>query len=344
MSLISILKKKNKKLLFTTPSHNGKLCIMHKFYQWYRNDISEVDAYNPEEALEQAEQKASQIYKTKSTHFLTNGSTSGIIASVLAVCKSGDKVLIWNKSHPCHFNAVKLANAVPIEYELPYDTEWGIFKKPNIENITEIIKSQKPKAIIVTSPSYEGIVSDIPTLSKICRNYGVYLIVDEAHGALYPFSNRLPESSIKYADFTVQSLHKTAGGINPTALLHSNCSLDIKSALKMITTTSPSYPMLATIEANINYLNSIKGRKRIEELIDNILEVRNYLTNLEFFGDDITKILIKKNGLSGYELSEKLYNDYNIEDEKTNEKSTLLLTGLGTSKEKIRKLYKLRKL
>lgn len=340
MSLISILKRKNRKTLFTTPSHDGKLCIYHKFYQWYRSDISEVDAYNPEEALELAEKKATKIYGTQSTLFLTNGSSCGIIASTLATCKRGDKLLIWNKSHPCHRNAGMLAGAEIIEYELPYNKEWGIYER--LENIDELLDKYSPKAIIVTSPSYEGIVSDIPKISEACKKRGIYLIVDEAHGALYPFSEELPQSAIKYADFTVQSLHKTAGGINPTALLHCNCDLDIKKALKMISTTSPSYPMLATIEANINFLNSKKGRNKIAELISQIKEIKSELTNLEFYGDDITKILVKKSGLTGFELSEILFDKLNIEDERTNEKSTMLLTGLGTTKEKLNRLKKLK--
>ena len=342
MSLISILKRKNKKYLFTTPSHAGKLCIYHKFYQWYRSDISEVDAYNPEKALEKAEIKAAQIYGVKSTDFLTNGSSSGVITAVLTACKQGDKLLIWNKSHPCHKNAGMLAGVEIVEYELPYNDKWGIFE--GLNNIEMLLDKHSPKAIIVTSPSYEGIVSDIPKISEACKKRGVYLIVDEAHGALYPFSDELPESAIKYADFTVQSLHKTAGGINPTALLHCNCELNTKPALKMITTTSPSYPMLATIEANINYLNSKKGRKKIAELITQIKEIKLELTNFEFFGDDITKILMKKQGMSGFELSEILFDKFNIEDERTNEKSTMLLTGLGTTKEKLKRLSVLKKI
>ena len=97
MSLISILKRKNRKSLFTTPSHDGKLCIYHKFYQWYRSDISEVDAYNPEEALEKAEAKAAQIYGTKSTDFLINGSSSGIIAALEdAGIRQGDTVSVYD--------------------------------------------------------------------------------------------------------------------------------------------------------------------------------------------------------------------------------------------------------
>jgi arginine/lysine/ornithine decarboxylase len=137
-------------------------------------------------------------------------------------------------------------------------------------------------------------------------------------------------------------LHKTAGGINPTALLHNNSNLSPANALNMINTTSPSYPMLATIEANINYLNSKKGRAKINNLCEKISNIKKQLNNFEFYGDDITKILIKKDGLTGFELSEILFDKFNIEDERTNEKSTMLLTGLGTDDNKLRALLKLK--
>ena len=339
-----MLKKSNNKTLFTTPSHNGKLCLMHKFYQWYRNDISEAEAYNPEAAVLSAERKAAEIYKTRSTHFLTNGSTSGIIAAVLACCNKNDKLMIWNNAHQCHKNAGILSGTQIIEYQLNLNYKWGIYEPINAECLEKLLKEYTPKAIIITSPTYEGLVTDIKSVSQICKKYNTYLIVDEAHGALYPFSDKLPESAIQYADFTVQSLHKTAGGINPTALLHCNCDLSPVKALKMINTTSPSYPMLATIEKNINYLNSKKGRCAINELIYNINCVKSKLTNLSFYGDDVTKILIKKDNLTGFELSDILFNKYNIEDERTNNKSTLLLTGLGTTKANLNRLLKLKKI
>lgn len=332
MSLISILKRKNNKVLFTTPSHGGKFCIFHKFYQWYRSDISEVDAYDPQKGLRKAEEKAAKIYGTKYTKFLTNGSTSGIIASVLA--SRGKRILVWSDSHPCHKNACKLAGAQIIEYDLPLDEEWGVYRAITPVEVEKLITSNNPDAIIVASPSYEGMAANVEEISKICKENNVTLIVDEAHGALYPFSERLPQSAVNFADFTVQSLHKTAGGINPTALLHSN-DIDPSEALSMISTTSPSYPMLATIEANINYLNSTRGRKAIEDLIDNIKSL-----NLPQGGDDITKILIKKAGVSGLELSELLFDKYGIEDERTNAVSTMLLCGIGTGENQLRKLQK----
>ena len=324
--MIKTLKKRTRKKLFTTPSHAQKFCIFSKLKQLYKYDISEVDEYNPQEALKKSQQRAAKIYGTNYTYYLTNGSTSGIIAAVLACVKQGEKVLIWNKAHRCHENAVKLAGGIPVYYNLEKDNEWGIYKSAP----TSIIKKDV-KAIIVTSPTYYGITSDIEALSKLCKQYGVFLIVDEAHGALYPFG--LNKSAIcQGADFVIQSLHKTAGGLNPTALLHNNTNRDVQPFLDMITTTSPSYPLLASIEKNINYLNSSKGRKKIKELIKNIENLKEDVKTVDFLqGHDITKIVIKKQGMSGFELSEFLFKN-NIEDEITNEKSTMLLCGIGTDK------------
>lgn len=339
MSLINILKKRNKINLFTTPSHSQKFYIFSKFKQFYNYDISETDAYNPQEALVLAEKKASEIYKTKSTHFLTNGSTSGIIASVLTCVLPNEKVLIWKNAHKAHKNAVILVGAIPVYYELQKDEEWEIYSQTSCEMIENELKKEKIKAVIITSPTYEGIVSDVAKIKDICTKYGTFLIVDEAHGALYPFCDELPISAIyQGADFVIQSLHKTAGGLNPTALLHCNLDLDVKKALDTITTTSPSYPLLASIEKNINFLNSKKGRAKILELIKNIKNMKKNIKNCDFYPqNDPTKILVKSEKLDGIEFSEFLFNN-KIEDEKTNEKSTMLLCGIGTDLKKLHRL------
>lgn len=331
MTFRKLIRSSFKNILFTTPSHAQKFFLFKKFRHVYKYDVSETDTHSPQEMLYEAESNASKIYGTKQTKFLTNGSSSGIIGAVLSCVNEGDKVLVWRNAHRCHHNAIKLAGAIPVYYDLPLN-EFGVttaFTNPE-KYINESIK-----AIIVTSPTYEGYVSDIKNIKSVCEKFGTYLIVDEAHGALYPFSKELPQTAIPYADFTVQSLHKTAGGLNPTALLHVNCDIELK--LDMITTTSPSYPLLMTIENNINYLASKRGKKEINKLINNLKELRKDLTDYQFGSDDITKILIKKEGLTGYKLSEKLY-ELGIEDEKTNEVSTMLLTGIGTKKDKLEKL------
>lgn len=357
MSLINILKKRVKVTLFTTPSHSQCFFLFSKLRQFYKYDISEVDAYKPQEALKKAQNNAAKIYGTKATYFLTNGSTSGIIAAVLACVKNEEKVLIWEEAHQCHLNAIKLAGAEPVFYKLDKNNDWDIYLQTKPEIIENALKSEKIKAVIVTSPSYEGIVSDIEQLSKICKKYNAYLIVDEAHGALYPFCDKLPKSAIyQGADFVIQSLHKTAGGLNPTALLHCNlkgsgadekcppkqspASPDMQAALDMISTTSPSYPLLASIEKNINFLNSKKGRAMILILINNINNIKSNLSEYEFYGDDPTKILVKSQKINGEKLSEFLFNKYKIEDEKSNKKSILLLCGIGTDIKKLNLLEK----
>lgn len=328
MSLISILKKKHNKTLFTTPSHSGKFCIFHKYYQWYRSDISEIEALNPQEELLKAECEASKIYGTKYTKFLTNGSTSGIISAILAARPK--KILIWENAHPCHSNGAKLSRAEIVKYSLPFDEELGLYKAITVKKAKELIDEYHPDTFVITSPTYEGFICDVREISNLCKKNGIILIVDEAHGALYPFSEKLPESAVKHADFTVQSLHKTAGGINPTALIHSN-NIDPTSALSVINTTSPSYPMLATIGANIRFLNSVKGKKYIESLLEDIKNL-----GIKQLNDDPTKILLK----GGKNLSKILYDKYGIEDEKTNDKTTMLLCGVGTDKKKLTRLKK----
>ena len=338
MSLIRLLSEKPEKTLFTTPSHGQKFFIYEPLKEMYKLDISETECQDPQEALKVAQLRARAIYHTYSTTFLTNGSTSGIIAAVLSCTQVGDKVLIASNSHPCHFNAVRLAGARALTYDLEIDKDWGVPLEVKPEVIDFYLSRYNIKTVIVTSPSYEGIISDIEEIKAVCEKHGAFLIVDEAHGALYPFSELLPISAVNIADFTVQSLHKTAGGLNPTALLHCNCEVDVSHALNMFMTTSPSYPLLASIEANINYLDSRAGRKEIDNLVIRLDRMREKCRGCEFFGDDPTKVLIRVPGISGYELSEMLYEDFGIEDEKTNEKSTMLLCGIGTDSKKIDRL------
>ena len=179
MSLVSLLKKKGRNTLFTTPSHSQRFFIYHKLRNLYKYDISETDTHNPQTALKLAQKNAAKIYGTKSTSFLLNGSSSGIIAAVLACVNADDNVLIWDNAHPCHKNAVRLAGANPIYYTISKNADWDIYEKTQPELIDSILKTSTIKAVIITSPSYEGVVSDIKAIKNLCTKYGVYLIVDE---------------------------------------------------------------------------------------------------------------------------------------------------------------------
>lgn len=363
MSIINFIERyrKYKRTLFTTPSHSqGEFVaplslkmIGHKFFSC---DFSEIEGFdnlsNPKGIIKSVQNEARAIYGTKETFLLPNGATTGIIAAMMAVLHRGDKVVVARNCHKSVYNGLVLTSAIPIWLIPQFNEEWGIFEAVNLDYLEEVFARNKDiKAFIMTNPTYEGAMSDIYRISAICRKYNVILIVDEAHGALWNFNKALGTPSIvQGADISVQSLHKTAGALNPSALLHisNESSISpamIQQALNLITTTSPSYPILLNIEATIDYLNSEKGQTEIHELVKNVNRlIRSIKTipNLQVYSynNDITKILVKITNMSGFELSERLFEKYGIEDELANERSVLFLTGLGTTKSKLKKLEK----
>lgn len=363
MSIINFIEefKKSKRILFTTPSHSqgdfiAPLSKKYLGHRYFRHDYSEIEGFDnlacPVGVIKAAQDNAARIYDAKSTFFLTNGSTSGILAAMFALIHRGDKVLIARNCHKSVFDGLILTGGIPVWILPEYNREWGIFETININYLDEILRKNKDiKVFILTNPTYEGVMTDVSKVSEICKKYDVKLIVDEAHGALWNFHKSMGTPSIlQGADIVVQSLHKTAGAVNPSALLHIGKDSiiepkQIQEALNIFNTTSPSYPVLINIEATINYLNSDKGKNHLFEMMKNnsrLIRELNNIPNLQVYSanNDSTKILVKVTNMSGFELSDILFKQYNVEDELANEKSVLLLTGLGTSKSKLRKLEK----
>ena len=363
MSIVNFIEKfkKEKRTLFTTPTHgqgsfvapNTEKMLGRKFFSC---DYSEIEGFDnlahPIGMIRTAQDNAAKIFGSKSTFFLTNGSTSGIVATMLAILHRGEKVLIARNCHKSVYNGLVLSGAVPLWIIPEYNSNWGIYESINLDYLVEMFEKNKDiKAFIMTNPTYEGAMSDIYRISSICKEYGVLLIVDEAHGALWNFHKALGTPALlQGADIVVQSLHKTAGALNPSALLHIGIDSEInpkeiQNALNLITTTSPSYPLLLNIDSTIEYLSSENGQKEISETIKNInrfiRSIKN-IPNLEVYSrnNDVTKILIKVANMSGFELSDILFEKYGIEDELANETSVMLLTGMGTTKAKLQKLEK----
>ncbi|MBE7705837.1 MAG: aminotransferase class V-fold PLP-dependent enzyme [Cyanobacteria bacterium SIG30] len=349
MSILKLLDKKLKRTLFTTPTHSQKNIGPKWLEGLYEHDFSEIEGFdnlqNPTGAIMLAQERLSSIYGTKKTFMLTNGSTSGILAIIKAILKPNDKVLIARNCHKSVFSAITLTNA-KIDWIIPnINEEWGIYTEIDPKNLENNLKLDTYKAVILTSPTYEGVNSNIEEIAKICHQYGVYLMVDEAHGALYNFSDLLPKTAIEQgADFSVNSLHKNAGAPNSCALLHvsKNCNFDedkIQDSLNLFATTSPSYPMLASIEACVDFLNK-NGKEKIKKLIINIENFEKSVSQkgYEFLNADKTKILLKKNNCDMLVLSQILFEGFNIEDEMASNKALLFLTGIGTTNSKLNKL------
>ena len=267
-----------------------------------------------------------------------------------ALIKPGDKVLVARNCHKSVFSGLILTAGV-VDWFMPeFDEDWGIYTTIDIDKLNKTLDINEYKAFIMTSPTYEGINSDVEAISMVCKNHGVYLIVDEAHGSLYNFNSNLPRTAIEQgADVSVNSLHKTAGALNQTALLHVSKDIQnvevkvFQNALNLFQTTSPSYPLLENIEECLKFLSSDVGKAEISKLIEEIIKFKNNLKRfgVEFYDDknhDLTKILLRKHGINGIELSQILYDNYNIEDEMNNSICCLYLTGIGTTKQKLEKL------
>jgi len=359
MPISSFIKKyrRKKRTLFTSPSH-GAFCAPENLKMFgrkiYACDYSEIEGFDnlaaPAGIIKEAQEKAAQIYGAKASFFLINGSSSGVIAAMLAVLSKNDKVITARNCHKCVYNGLVLTGAHPLWLMPVYNKEWGIYDALDLNVLEALFKKNRDvKAVIITNPSYEGVFFDVKGAAELCAEYGAALIIDEAHGALYRFAETLGAPSLNSgADICIQSLHKTAGALNPSALLHINKNSKIKpefvqQALNLINTSSPSYPLLINIENCIDFLASKKGGIYISRYIENLkktIEELNAVPNLEVYSlnNDISKILIKVKNMTGFEVSDIMLQKYGIEDELANEKSVLYLTGIGTPVSKLKKL------
>jgi len=342
--------------MFTTPTHLGSNIIPANLKNLigkkaFDVDFSEVDGLdnlkNPKNCIKKSQELAAKIYGTKSTFYLTNGSSSGIIALMLSVLKEKDKVLIARNTHESVFNGLVLTGAIPVWLLPEYDAEFDISKGITLSQIKDEYKNNPDiKALIITSPTYEGIVSDVKEIADFCKEKGIIFIVDEAHGALFPFSKKLPDSAITLgADACVHSLHKNTPALTGSALLHisQDSQIDekiIQKNLNLINSTSPSWILIASIEGAINYLSSKRAEKDIDEIIEDIENFKKQNTNFKFLeakNHDITKLLIAKDNYTGEEFSEFLF-EHNTEDELVTNRALLCLCGIGTTKKKLKKL------
>ncbi len=353
MSIIKLLNNKPKRTIFTTPSHNQNPVYSKEYKNFYRDDVSELEGYDnlshPESYILKAQAYVSGVFGTGQTFFVTQGATTAILAAIKTIVNPDNKVLVARNCHKSVFSALVLSCA-DVDWFMPeVDEDWGIYTHIDTKKLDSTLKLNDYKAFIMTSPTYEGINSDINEIANICRQNNTVLVVDEAHGALYNFSDKLPKTAIEQgADISINSLHKSAGALNQTALLHINKNIfryqnsDFQSSLNLFHTTSPSYPLLKNIEQCIRFLDSKKGKKQIDSLLSDINNFKSALKDkgVEFYEEnhDSMKLLLRKKGVSGNKLSEILFDKYKIEDEMNNSICCLYLTGIGTQNAKLNKL------
>ena len=287
-------------------------------YQW---DVTEVegtdDLHDPHGILAEMQNRAASLWGAEKSFVLVNGSTGGLLA---AVRTTGDgDILMGRNCHKSVYNAVTLCRRkatylLPCEGEiLPADVEQALAEHKNITTL------------VITSPTYEGVISDIDAIATVCHRHGVTLIVDEAHGAHLGFA--FGESAVQQgADIVIQSLHKTLPALTQTAVLHCKEAFAPAMAreLAVFESSSPSYILMASADECFAFLASEGGKKAMEDYKNNLLAVREKLkTNLKRFRlldsprYDMGKLVILTEGtnLSGKALADALREDYKIETE-----------------------------
>lgn len=328
----------------------------------YSLDITEIEGYDnlydAQGILADAMNYASKCYDCPDTFYLVNGATGGIhvaIQTVAYMYKQAHKgakgrILIASNCHRSVTAAAELSGLDTDVIEINKLEDFDIYTAVSPASIENRLVSASNagftySAVVITSPTYEGIVSDIEAVANVCHRYDTLLIVDEAHGAHFDLSDKYPSGALRYgADIVIHSTHKTLAAMTQTALLHAQGNLVDITALKkywtMLQTSSPSYVLMASIDASLHHISD--NPKMVDKHLSLIIDMRAKLVNLKnmhllipediAYNSDITaldpyKITVTVNSdISGYNLQQILLDDYHIQMEMATDSYILGIT------------------
>lgn len=293
---------------FHMPGHKRRMGIMEPSF---RRDITEIHGFDnlhhSQGIIKSAQEKAANLYGAQETKFLINGSTAGILSAIFGCTSQGGKILMARNCHHSVYHAVYLRRLHPIYVYPEMEENFGINGGICPDQIKEILEREKVEAVILTSPTYEGVVSDIGKIAEIVHKQGIPLIIDEAHGAHFKFHSYFPISSLDCgADIVIQSLHKTLPSFTQTALLHLNGRFGdrerIKWYLKVFQTSSPSYLFMGGIDQCVNLLER-EGNQLFERYVTQLEELREQLSGNHNISLGLGKHLIGSQGIYDVDLS-----------------------------------------
>ena len=229
----------------------------------YGLDITEIDGFDDlhhaDGILKEAQERAAYIWHADESHYLINGSTVGLISAILGCTHRGDTILMARNCHKSVYNAVFLNELRPV-YLYPQllssgEKEEGDLNGPVTALQVDHALNDNPdiRAVVITSPTYDGVVSDVRSIAECVHRKGIPLILDEAHGAHFGFHPYFPDNGNDLgADIVIHSLHKTLPSLTQTALLHMNGSVADRERVHMyldiLQSSSPSYVLMASMD------------------------------------------------------------------------------------------------
>lgn len=307
----------------------------------FRIDITEIDGFDnlheAEGILKQAQMRAADLYGATESFYLINGSTCGVLASILAVTEQQDEILIARNCHKSVYHAAILQD-LTLRYLYPGQIEeYGIADGICPEAVEEALREYPScKAVVITSPTYEGVISDVRRIAETVHSHDKILIVDEAHGAHLGLMDGMSENAVSAgADLVIHSLHKTLPAMTQTALLHRNGErvngYRLRRYLNILQSSSPSYVMMAGIDSCISYLEKeaaaafSKFRKQYSAFIKRTDQCRHIRIGrvdklrpgYDLSGWDICKLVISVKGSirTGKQIYDCLREEFHLQAE-----------------------------
>ena len=316
-------------------------------------DITEIDGFDDlhgaEGILRRGMERAAQLWGAKRSFYLVNGSTCGILAAIHAVLGQGGSAIVARNCHKSVYHGLELCGITPHFLLPPVESRFGICGSIAPAEVERALQTHPDvRLVIVTSPTYEGVVSDIRAIADVAHRHHAVLLVDEAHGAHLGIGN-FPAGAVACgADVVIQSAHKTLPSLTQTALLHLQGELvdpeRVAHSLEIFETSSPSYLLMASLDSCVALLLE-QGQHLLQEWNASLQafgqEVRS-LQHLRILGYtaapdssvyalDPSKIVISTAGTSvtGPELMGSLRKEANIELEMAASDYVIAMTGMG---------------
>lgn len=342
---------------FHMPGHKRQLS---GFFP-YELDITEIEGFDnlhhAKGLLFEAQQYAAQMYQSRKAYYLVNGSTCGILAAISAATTKGGRVLVARNCHKAVYNAIYL-RGLKAEYVYPVATHYGIQGQIQAADVErKLVEKPDIQAIAITSPTYDGLVSDVRAIADLAHAHGIPLIVDEAHGAHFGLDEAFPDNAtVLGADAVIMSVHKTLPAPTQTAILHL-CSdrinvTKMEKFLGIYETSSPSYVLMAGIEESLRLADEAKGvqmkeyvrrlqifREKMRRLTILRVPDRADFTGEEAYAYDIGKLLLVTNGaISGKALQELLLKKYGLQMEMSSGNYVLAMTSFMDTEEGLERL------
>lgn len=353
---------------FRIPGHRFEKGISQKWRdlvgdEIFKFDLTETplvdDLHSPEGPIKEAQLLAGEVFAADHSYFLVNGTTCGNEAMIVTTAFQGQKVAIPRNAHKSALMGLIISGAEPVYLSPELSEEYGVQGGITAESVEKMFgENPDCKGVMVVSPTYYGICSDLRGIAEVCHRNKAVLMVDEAHGAHLYFSDQIPDGAlVQGADMCAQSIHKVTGSLTQSSMLHVKSKLvdidRLEATLHIVQSTSPSYLLMTSLDL-ARYDLAINGREMIQNAVNLSNYAREEINKIDgiicldqsMVGKagikeiDTTRLIIsaRKLGVTGFDLKNILFEDYDCDLELSDFINVLAIVTYANTKEDIDRL------